>query len=223
MNVYQYLPQLLSGVLTTLELMLCALLIGALLAILLTVCSYLKFWPLNVLVNGYKFFIRGTPLLVQIFLIYYGSSQWGFLHESVLWELFKQPFACAVIALAINTSAYSAELFSGAIASIPKTEIDAARALGLSIWDRLCKIIAPRALRIVLPAYSNEVIIILKSTALASTITLLDFMGVINKLIAQTYATIFLLALAGSVYLVLNLLIIMSFKFVEKKLKIAEV
>ncbi len=213
--LWQNLPLLFSGVLTTLELMVCALAIGLCLALILTLLTYLNFKPINWLINLYTFFIRGTPLLIQIFLIYYGSSQFTLLRESFLWVLFKQPFACAVIALAINTSAYTIELFRGAIGSVPKGEIEACHALGMSTLQRLRKVVAPRALRMVLPAYSNEVIIILKSTTLASTITLLDLMGVTNQLISETYNTIPLLMVAGIIYLIINMLIIKGFQKVE--------
>nr|HMT03366.1 ABC transporter permease subunit [Burkholderiales bacterium] len=126
--------------------------------------------------------------------------------------------ACAVIALALNTSAYSFELFRGAISAIPYGEIEACQALGLSKLQMLRKVIAPRAIRLVLPAYSNEVIIILKSTTLASTITLMDIMGVIHAFISQTYLTASYLLLAGSIYLFLNLIIINIFRYIEGRL-----
>jgi len=204
-----------NGVLTTVLLMILALAIGFILSIFLTLCTYLHIKPLTWLINLYTFFIRGTPLLIQIFLIYYGSSQFIALRMSFWWVLFKHPFGCAVMALAINTSAYSVELFRGAINAIPKGETEACKTLGMSKLQMFSKVILPRAFRMALPAYSNEVIIIMKSTTLASTITLMDLMGVTNKLIAQTYETIPLLCVAGVVYLILNLIIIKSFKKME--------
>lgn len=218
-NLLQHAPLLISGIITTLELMLCGLAVGLLFALFLTFCSYMHSKAINALINSYVFFIRGTPLLIQFFLIYYGSSQISFINESFLWEIFKQPFACAVMALAINTSAYSVELFRGAIASIPKGEIEACYALGMTKLHMLKKIIVPRAVRFVLPSYSNEVLIILKSTTLASTITLMDLMGVTKRLISETYATIPFLLLAGVIYLVISLLIIQSFKMMELSLQ----
>jgi arginine transport system permease protein len=211
------LPDLIGGVLTTLELTFCALALGLSLALLFTFINFMRSKVGIFLLNIYSFFIRGTPLLIQIFLIYYGSGQFAVIRDSFLWPLLKQPFGCAMLALAINTSAYTYELFRGIIASIPKGELQACAALGLSRAQMLHKIIAPRALRMVLPAYSNEVIIILKSTTLASTITLLDLLGVINQLIAQTYETIPLLVIAGVIYLLLTLGIIKLFHIMERR------
>ena len=216
--LWQSIPQITTGMVTTLELMICALIIGLLLALLLTMCSYLNLKIINLILKTYTFIIRGTPLLVQIFIIYYGSSQFDFIRNGILWNILKEPFACAVIALALNTSAYSFELFRGAINAIPYGEIEACQALGLSKLQMLRKVIAPRAIRLVLPAYSNEVIIILKSTTLASTITLMDIMGVIHAFISQTYLTASYLLLAGSIYLFLNLIIINIFRYIEGRL-----
>ena len=214
----EYFWKLLFSALTTIELMLLAILFGLSLAVIFTLLSLTKkiifTWPINTFI----YFIRGTPLLVQIFLIYYGSGQLTWLHESGLWFIFKEPFACAVIALALNTSAYTTVLLRGAIASVPKAEVQAATALGMSYLLTLRRIILPRALRIVLPAYSNEVVMVLKGTSLASTITLLDLMGMTRQIIAQTYQTIEFFLLAGLIYLILNGLIITGFKCLEKHL-----
>lgn len=218
MNILQYWPQLLSGVVITIELMLSALVLGLFLAALLTALSESGFSFLEAPVNVFVFIIRGTPLLVQIFIIYYGSGQFHWLRETILWSVLKRPFGCAVIALAINTSAYTTVLLRGAIRSIPTGEIEAAKALGLSRWKAYQRIIIPRAIRIVLPAYSNEVIMILKGTSLAGTITLMDIMGVTRHLIAMMYEVIPLFFLAGIIYFVLNALIMSVFYFLEKKL-----
>jgi len=214
----EYFWQLLSGALTTIELMLLAILFGLSLAVIFTLLSLTKkmffTWP----INAFIYFIRGTPLLVQIFLIYYGSGQFTWLRESGLWFIFKEPFACAVIALALNTSAYTTVLLRGAIASVPTAEVQAAKALGMSYLLTLRRIILPRALRIVLPAYSNEVVMVLKGTSLASTITLLELMGMTRQIIAQTYQTIEFFLIAGLLYLILNGLVMFGFKVLEKRL-----
>lgn len=216
--LWQTAPQIAAGVGITLELMICTLIIGLFMAVVLTILSYLNIKPVNMLIKTYCFFIRGTPLLVQLFLIYYGSSQFDFIRDSIFWNILKQPFACAVVALAINTSAYSTELFRGIINTIPRGEIEACQALGLSKLQMLIKIISGRAIRLALPAYSNEVIIILKSTSLASTITLMDLMGITNQLISQTYSTIPFLLFAGVIYLGLNLVLIKIFRIIETRL-----
>lgn len=217
MNLIENLPALLSGILTTIELMACALVLGLVLAVLLTLLSLSKFRILRWPVNAFVFFMRGTPLLVQIFLIYFGSGQFDWLKASPLWFILREPFACAVIAFALNTSAYTTVLLRGGLASIPENEVSACQALGMSKWLMLRRILLPRAIRIALPAYSNEVIMMLKGTSLASTITLLDLMGVTNQIIAKTYATIPWLCVAGLIYLCLNATIVGLFKLFERR------
>ncbi len=217
MNLAHYLPEIAQGVLTTILLMILALFFGLILALLLTLASISKRVYLRAPVEVFVFFIRGTPLLVQIFLIYFGSGQFDWIKNSPLWWLLREPFNCAVIALALNTSAYTMVLLKGAIASVPENEVAACHALGMSRLQMLRRIILPRAFRIALPAYSNEVIMVLKGTSLASTITLLDLMGITNQIIARTYATIEYLCLAGIIYLFLNVFIVGIFKTVERR------
>lgn len=217
-DLQPFLIQMLQGTWLTLQLVVCALLCGATAAVILTL-GYVsdKIW-LKVPINIFTFLIRGTPLLVQIFLIYYGSSQFEWLRNSPVWIILQKPFACAVIALAINTSAYTTVLFSGAVKSIPSGEIEACKALGMSWFLMMRKIVLPRAIRFALPAYSNEVVMVLKGTSLASTITILDLMGVTQRIIAQTYAAIEFLALAGVIYFILNAIIITLFRITENHL-----
>jgi His/Glu/Gln/Arg/opine family amino acid ABC transporter permease subunit len=217
MTFLSYLPQLLNGLLTTLELMICALLLGACLAVGLTFAALSKRTILRAPVEAFIFFIRGTPLLVQIFLIYFGLGQFDWIRHSPLWILLREPFVCAVLAFAFNTAAYTTVLFKGAIQSVPEGEVVACQALGMSRLLMLRRIIFPRALRIALPTYSNEVVMILKGTSLASTITILDLMGATHKIIAQTYQTLPLLALAGVIYLLVNAIIISIFKAIEQR------
>ena len=151
-QLISYLPALLKGVAVTLELMICALILGLVLAIPMTLCSISNSRFLRTPVNAFTFFIRGTPLLVQIFLIYYGIGQFEIIRNSPFWIVLQEPFACAVIAFAINTCGYSVVLFKGAIASVPSGEVAACEALGMSRWLMLKRVILPRAFRIVLPA-----------------------------------------------------------------------
>ncbi|HVV69556.1 MAG TPA: ABC transporter permease [Gammaproteobacteria bacterium] len=217
MNLLDYAPDFLHGLMVTIGLMACALALGLVLALLMTLAAISKYPLLRAPVNAFVFFMRGTPLLVQIFLIYYGSGQFDWLKASPLWILLREPFACAVIAFALNTSAYTTVLLKGAIASVPENEVAAAAALGMSRGLMLRRIIFPRAMRMALPAYSNEVIMMLKGTSLASTITLLDLMGVTNQIIAKTYATMEFLCIAGILYLCLNVIIVGLFKMLERR------
>ncbi len=215
--IWQYLPQLLQGLWLTVLLVISALLLGVLLAALMTAvletCSTYLQWP----VHAFIFFIRGTPSLVQFYLIYYGSGQFTWLHESFLWPIFKQPFGCALVALSINTAAYSTALLQGALQAVPKGAVEAARALGLSHGQTWRRIIFPSAFRIVLPAYSNEVILVLKGSSLASTIALLELTGVTKRIISQTYASMTFYLVAGALYLALNLIIVGVFRQVERR------
>lgn len=220
MQFQQYIPQFWQATILTIELMSLSLFIGFCLSIVMTLCRVSGKFYLKFPVEAFVFFIRGTPLLVQIFIIYYGSGQFEWLRTSFLWVLFKEPFGCAIIALSLNTCAYTTELFYGAIHSIPKGEIQAGRALGMSHALLLRRIILPRALRIALPAYSNEVIMVLKSTSLASTITLLELTGMTRQIVSATYEAIPFFLFAGAIYLILNGLIIGSFRMIEKRLHV---
>jgi arginine transport system permease protein len=213
----QYFPAMLSGLWVTLQLMVCALAIGFFLAIILTLCSATERFYLKAPINVFVFFIRGTPLLVQIFIIYYGSGQFPWLRDSIFWDVLKHPFGCAALALALNTAAYSTALFVGVIRAIPRGEVEACEVLGFSRGQMMRRIIFPRAWRIALPAYSNEVVMVLKSTSLASTITLLDIMGVTRQLVGRTYEVLPFFVLAAIFYMSLNFIIIGIFKILERK------
>jgi His/Glu/Gln/Arg/opine family amino acid ABC transporter permease subunit len=212
MNIITYLPDFLNGLGITLVLTLASLAIGLLLAMAMTMGSYSHSTILKKAIAGFGFFIRGTPLLVQIYLIYFGAGQFEWIRDSFLWVVLRSPMACAIIALAINSACYTTVVLDGAIKSVPKNEIMACWSLGMSKWLAFRRIIFPRAMRIALPAYSNEVLLVLKATSLASTIALLDIMGITQQLINQTYATTELYLMAGVCYLLLNVVITLIFK-----------
>ncbi|MFW5970279.1 MAG: ABC transporter permease, partial [Halofilum sp. (in: g-proteobacteria)] len=167
---------------------------------------------------AYIFFFRGTPLLIQIFLVYYGLSQFETIRDSFLWPILREAYWCAIIAFTLNTAAYTAEILRGAIQSVPAGEVEAAKAIGMGRWMRLRRVVLPRAFRIALPAYSNEVILMLKGSALASTVTLLDLTGVARTLIAKTYMPIELFLAAGLFYLAITAVVLQGFRFVEKRM-----
>jgi arginine transport system permease protein len=216
-QLIHYLPALLNGLGATLILVTCSLIIGLFLACLLMLMRQSKHLWLQMPARSFIFFIRGTPLLVQIYLLYYGSAQFSWLMASPLWAIFQHPFSCAVLALALNTSAYTAELLHGALAAIPRGEIEVGHALGMSQYILWRWIILGRALRIALPAYSNEVVMVVKSSTLASTITLLDLLGVTRQIISETYASIQFLLIAGIIYLLLNAIIMGVFRRLERR------
>lgn len=216
-SMQSYFLKLIAGITTTIELMLLSLLAGLMLAIIMTLISQSKLWYLKAPLNALIFIIRGTPMLLQFFIIYYGSAQFVWLKASPLWIVFKEPFFCAIIALALNTSAYTTVLFKGALNSVAQQEKDACTVLGLSPLQALWHIILPRALRLVLPAYSNEVIMVLKGTSLASTITVMELTGVSHQIAAQTYLFVEVFFIAGLIYLLLQLVIVGAFKALEQK------
>lgn len=197
-------PQLLSGVVMTLKLVALSSVLGFVLAMLVTWARLSRNPIAKSAAYGYVFFLRGTPLLIQIFLIYYGLSQFKEIRSSFLWPYLREPFFCALIAFSLNTSAYVSEVMRGAVAAIPIGQIEAAKAVGMSRLTRFTRIIVPQAVQAGLPAYSNEVILLVKASSLASTVTLLDLTGVARSIASETYMPVEVLTMAGMIYLVLN-------------------
>ncbi|WP_086479688.1 ABC transporter permease [Oceanospirillum sanctuarii] len=214
--IWENIPKLMDGALLTLELVLFSGLIGVLLAIPLALLRVSNNIWVRALPYAYIFFFRGTPLLIQIFLVYYGASQFEWIKESSLWPILREPYWCAVITFGLHTAAYIAELLRGAIQSIPKGEIEAAKALGMSYPKMLRRITLPRAFGIMMPSYGNEVILMLKGSALASTITLLDLTGMARTIIARTYTPLEIFLAAGVMYLIISALIIFLFRMLER-------
>lgn len=215
--MWDYLPTLLQGLQTSLSLTVCALLIGFTLAVVMTVIMAGRKGPLRWLTKGYLTLFTGTPLLIQIFLIYYGPGQFESLRNSMLWPLLSEPWFCAMLALALNSAAYSTLLFYGAVKAIPAGQWQSCSALGMTRLQTL-RILVPYALKRSLPAYSNEVVLIFKGTSLASTITIMDIMGYAQQLNAQTYDTLAVFGMAGVIYLVVNGLLTILMRQMEKRM-----
>jgi polar amino acid transport system permease protein len=216
--VARSLPDLLRGTLLTLELVGLSLAVGSLLAIGVALLRVSRRPWLRLPASAYIFVFRGTPLLVQIYLVYYGLGQVGWVQQSGLWVVLKEPYACALIAFSLNTAAYTAEILRGAIQAVPFGEVEAARAFGLSRALLYRRIVLPRAFRLALPAYGNEIILMIKSSALASTVTLLDLTGVARTIIARTFAPIEILLAAAVLYLLLTLAVTWLVGVVEYRL-----
>ncbi|MFB2538406.1 MULTISPECIES: ABC transporter permease [unclassified Acinetobacter] len=215
--IVEYFPELLKAAPLTLQLVFIACAVGLVFGIILGVLRVSD----NIFIKGlpflYIFFFRGTPLLVQMFLIYYGLSQFEVVKNSSLWEpVLSKPYWCAIIAFSLNTSAYIGEIVRGAIMSIPKGELEAADAMGMSTVQKFTRIILPRAFGIMLPAYSNELIFMLKGSALASTITMMDITGAARTIAAKTYTPLELLFAAGIIYLLLAWMIMFGFNILER-------
>ncbi|EPR4992166.1 arginine ABC transporter permease ArtM [Vibrio navarrensis] len=212
----QHVWQLLQGLATSLELTVASLLVGCILSLLMTTTLILRVPVLHWLSRGLITLFTGTPLLVQIFLIYYGPGQFDWVRDSFLWHWFSQPWFCAMLALALNTAAYSTLLFKGAFNAIPSGQWQACRALGMD-KIRTLQVLLPYALRRAVPAYSNEVILVFKGTSLASTITIMDLMGYAQRINAQTYDTLTVFGVAGVFYLTINAILTLLFRQIEKK------
>ncbi len=215
--IIKYYPKLLEGAWLTLELVVISGLIGVMLAVPIALLRASKSPWVRFLPFCFIYFFRGTPLLIQIFLIYYGASQFDAVRESALWVVLKEPYWCAIIAFTLNTAAYSAELFRGAIQAIPNGELEAADAFGMDWWTKTRRIVLPRAFGIALPAYGNEVVLMLKSSALASTITLLDLTGMARTIQARTYTPVELFTAAGVIYLLMAAVVIGAFRLMENR------
>ena len=217
--LWDTLTSLLTGVPLTLKLASGSVALGAVLALLLTAMRMSPVAVLSWLARIYVFVFRGTPLLVQIFLIYYGLGQFRpALQELGLWSFVREPYWCALAALTLNTAAYSSEIVRGGLLAVPHEQIEAARACGMSGLLLFRRIVAPIAFRQALPAYGNEVILMIKATSLASTITLMDVTGIAHKLIAETYRAVEIFVCAGAIYLALNFAVSRAVQALEYRL-----
>ncbi|MGF1742708.1 arginine ABC transporter permease ArtM [Vibrio profundum] len=210
-----YFYQMLHGLLTSLELTATSVVVGIVLALMMTITLVLRIPVLLHVSKAIVVVITGTPLLVQIYLVYYGPGQFTWIRHSPMWGLLQQPWFCAIAAFSLNTAAYTTQLFKGAYDVIPKEMHQVCRALGLPTLYRL-KILLSYALRRALPAYSNEVILVFKGTSLASTITIMDLMGYAERINTMTYDTLVVFSIAGGLYFAINSVLTLAFRMMEK-------
>ncbi|KAJ9431815.1 ABC transporter permease [Pantoea sp. YR343] len=215
--MYEMFIRLLPGIPLTLQLAATSIACGGCLGLILALMRTCGWGVLDAFSKTYIALFRGTPLLVQIYLIYYGLSQFPELRSSVLWPFLRQPWWCAVLALSLNTAAYVAEIIRGSIITVPKGQIEAAMACGMSTALMYRRIIIPQGLVRMLPAYGNEVILMVKATALASTITLMEVTGLAAQAISETYRPVEVFAAAGVIYLGLNFLMVCFIRLLERK------
>lgn len=211
------LPKLLNASLVTLKLLSLSLVFGLLIGLLFAILRLNKNIFINKFAYGYSYIFRGTPLLVQIFIIYFGLGQIEGLRNSFAWVVLKEPYWCAIIAFALNTGAYTSEILRSAFQTIKPGFIEAGKSLGISKKNIFYKIQIPIAIRQSLPAYGNEIILMLKGTSLASTVTLMDLTGVAKYIISTTFKPIEVFIVAGSIYLFFTFIIHNVIKFLEKK------
>jgi octopine/nopaline transport system permease protein len=208
-----------AGIPITLALAASSLTIGVCLAAVMSLCRISKNLFLNIPASAYVHSIRSTPLLVQIFLIYYGSGQFrASLEDMGIWFLFRSPWFCAILALTLHTCAYTTEILRGGILSVPWGHVEAARACGMHGFLLYRRIIFPLAIRQALPAYGNEVILMIKATALASTITIIEITGAAHQIIARTYRPVEVFFVAGAFYLSINFMVTQCMRILEVRL-----
>ena len=210
-------PKLLNATLVTLKLLSFSLIFGLILGLFFAILRLNKNIFLNKFSYFYSYIFRGTPLLVQIFIIYFGLGQLEFLRSSFLWIILKEPYWCAIIAFSLNTGAYTSEILRSAFETINKGLIEAGDSLGISKKIIFYKIQIPIAIRQSLPAYGNEIILMLKGTSLASTVTLMDLTGVAKYIISTTFKPIEVFIVAGGIYLFMTFIIHNFIRYLEKK------
>jgi len=210
-------PRLLNATILTIELTLLSLLFGIFVGVFFAVLRTSNIKILCSISYYYSYIFRGTPLLVQIFIIYFGLGQVEWIRESFLWIFLKEPYSCAILAFTLNTGAYSSEIFRSAFETVNKGIVEAAEGLGLNKIHTFFKVKLPIAIRQSLPAYGNEMILMLKGTSLASTVTLLDLTGVAKHIISTTFRPVEVFIVAGSIYLLMTFVIHNLIKLLEKK------
>ena len=211
------LPKLLSAAVITLKLLSLSLFFGIFIGLIFAILRLNKNPVINQFAYGYSYIFRGTPLLVQIFIIYYGLGQIEYFRSTFLWVIFKEPYWCAIIAFALNTGAYTSEILRSAFQTIKPGIIEAGKSLGISKKIIFYKIQIPVAIRQSLPAYGNEIILMMKGTSLASTVTLMDITGVAKHIVSTTYKPLEIFIMAGCIYLFMTFLIHNLIKYLEKK------
>ncbi len=216
--IFENIDIYLRGAWITVELVSLSLIFGFIIAVILAVALTTSKNPLITLpIRGFIYFFRGTPLLIQMFLVYYGMGQFEAIKATFLWDYFKEAHFCALFTFALNTGAYTAEIFRGAIVNTPIGEIEAAKAAGMSTALMFRRIILPSSFRRALPAYGNEMIFTLHGTALASVITIVDITGAARIINSRFYSPYEAFLTAGFFYMVITFTMVWILKKVEHR------
>lgn len=217
LDVIKRIPDLLEGAWLTLHLVAISSALGFFIAVPMAALRTSRNPILWGPAYAYIFFFRGTPLMVQLFLIYYGLGQFEAVRDSFLWLVLREAYWCAIIAFSLNTGAYTAEILRGGIEAVPIEEVEAARACGMSRFQVYRYIVIPRAFRIAFPAYGNEIIMMIKSSAIVSLVTLFDLMGMARQIFSRTFAVeIFLYA--AVIYLIIAYVFVGIWGWMERRL-----
>jgi His/Glu/Gln/Arg/opine family amino acid ABC transporter permease subunit len=216
--IWQSLPSLLNGLMLTIQLTAISVPVGLCLALPLGIIRASDNGFAARLIYLYTYVFRGTPLLIQLFLIYYGLAQFTVIKSSFLWVFLREGYWCSLLAFVLNTAAYTTEIIRGAIQNVPFGEVEAARAIGMSRGLVLRRIVLPQAFRIMLPAYSNEVVLMLQATSVASLVTVMDLTGTARVIIAKSFAPYEIFITIALMYLTMTYGIIWLFKIWERHL-----
>ncbi len=221
--MYESFFKIIQGIPLTLQVVIIATILGFILAILVALMRISGRGILSIPAYYFVYLIRGTPLLLQLYFVYYGLGQFSFIRESFLWPILREPYWCGIITLTISTGAYSSEIIRGGIMSVSKGYLEASNALGMSKFMTFIKVTLPITFRQALPAYGNELILMVKASSLISIITLMEITGIARTIISKTYAPVEIFLVAGSIYLFINFLIVMSVNFAENRLGVKNI
>jgi|TARA_B110000977_G_C10931051_1_gene437086 octopine/nopaline transport system permease protein len=216
--MYESFFKIIKGIPLTLEVVFLSTILGLFFAIIVALMRVSKNKFISNPAYYFIYGIRGTPLLLQLYFIYYGIGQFSVVRESFLWVLFKEPYFCGILTLTLSTAAYSAEIIRGGMQSVGPGYIEAGSSLGMSKMLRLRKIILPITIRQALPAYGNEIILMVKASSLISIVTLMEITGIARTIISKTYAPVEIFIVAGSIYLLINFIVTRLIKFAENRL-----
>lgn len=210
-------PDLIDGLWVTIKLITTSIIIGFIVSIPLALCRHLKIPIVNQIVWVFTYFFRSTPLILQIYIIYYGTGQFEWIRTSWMWLFLENAYFCAVLAFTLNTTAYTAEIFKNSMDNMSKKEIEAAVAFGMSQFKIYWRIVIPNSLRRIIPPYSNEVIFLLHSSSIASVITITDLTGAARYLYSKYYDPFTPFIFIGIIYALLVFGLVYVFKLLEKR------
>lgn len=206
-----------TGLWTTAWLVTLSLILGGVAAIPLALAQAYRVRMLGRISAVYSYAIRGTPVLIQVYLLYYGLAQFEVVRESIFWPVLKNAQYCALIGFAMNSAAYTSEILRGAIVAVPSGVSEAATALGLSRRKAIWLVVLPLAIRRSLPAYSNEVIFMIHASVIASTITVVDILGAGRQLNSTYYVIYEGFVTAAVLYMMLVLVVSVLFRMLEMR------
>ena len=221
--MYESFFKIVEGIPLTLQVVSISTILGIFLAVAVALMRISGNRLMSLPAYYFVYLIRGTPLLLQLYFVYYGLSQFEAIRDSILWPILKEPYWCGIITLTISTGAYSSEIIRGGILSVSKNYIEASGALGLSQIKTFMLITLPITVRQALPAYGNELILMVKASSLISIVTLMEITGIARTIISKTYAPVEIFLVAGSIYLVINFIIVMFVNLAERRLGIEKV